>query len=185
MNPRQLLLGLAATALSIAAVFPCAAADLRPGQVFVQGGVGDKHTDSLTVGARWPWAWRTEFIGMEATAATEAFVSLWRAPEFGGGHQTYAQLGLVPMFRLRFDQGRSPWFAEGGIGITVTNAVYNTPERQFSTAGNFIDTLAVGRNFGADNAHELSLRIAHFSNASIKKPNPGLNFIQLRYGMKF
>jgi lipid A 3-O-deacylase len=183
MRSRNFLLGLATAAL--AAAIPAAAADLRPGQFFVQAGVGDKHTDSLTVGVRWPWAWRTQFIGTEVSAATEAFLSAWRAPDFGGGHQTYAQLGLVPMFRLRFDQGRSPWFVEGGIGITVTNHVYRTPERQFGSAGNFINTLSVGRNFGANNAHELSLRLAHVSNAGIKKPNPGLDFVQLRYGMAF
>ena len=29
------------------------------------------------------------------------------------------------------------------------------------------------------------LRVEHTSNASIKKPNPGENFVQLRYGYTF
>jgi hypothetical protein len=30
----------------------------------------------------------------------------------GTGTRTYAQLGLVPVLRYRFGEGRSPWFVE-------------------------------------------------------------------------
>jgi lipid A 3-O-deacylase len=43
----------------------------------------------------------------------------------------------------------------------------------------------VGRSFGADRRHELSLRVSHFSNCGIETPNPGENFLQLRYATKF
>ena len=33
--------------------------------------------------------------------------------------------------------------------------------------------------------HELALRLQHFSNAGIKHPNPGENFVQLRYAQGF
>jgi hypothetical protein len=41
--------------------------------------------------------------------------------------------------------------------------------------------MAVGRMFGAERQHELVLRLEHFSNAGIDHPNPGENFVQLRY----
>ncbi|RYG65377.1 acyloxyacyl hydrolase, partial [bacterium] len=34
---------------------------------------------------------------------------------------------------------------------------------------------------GYEGNSEIALRIEHFSNASIQKPNPGQNFVQLRY----
>ena len=63
--------------------------------------------------------------------------------------------------------------------------IYRTPEKQFSTSGNFHDMLGIGRSFGANRDRELSLRYVHFSNADIKKPNPGTDFLQLRYAVKF
>jgi lipid A 3-O-deacylase len=161
-----------------------AALDWRPAGVFVQGGAGER-AQSVTVGAIWPWEWRRMARGGEWSAQTEVFVSHWRADAYDGGSQGFTQVGITPMLRLRFDQGRSPWFVEGGIGLTLLDKEYRTPPRQFSTRFNFIDSIAVGRNFGTRGEHELSLRVVHVSNADIKKPNPGEDFLLLRYAMRF
>ena len=63
--------------------------------------------------------------------------------------------------------------------------LYETDRKRFSTTFNFGDHLAVGRNFGQRSEHELSLRLQHFSNGGIKHPNPGEDFIQLRYAYRF
>jgi len=76
-------------------------------------------------------------------------------------------------------------FFEGGVGVTFTTNVYETDRKRFSTSFNFGDHLALGRNFGARREHELSLRFEHYSNAGIKHPNPGENFVQLRYLRRF
>ena len=34
-------------------------------------------------------------------------------------------------------------------------------------------------------AHELALRVQHYSNAGIRHPNPGENFVQLRGSFAF
>ncbi len=47
------------------------------------------------------------------------------------------------------------------------------------------DHLAAGWQFGPRRDHELTLRIQHFSNAGIRHPNPGENFVQLRYARRF
>nr|WP_311732042.1 acyloxyacyl hydrolase [Variovorax paradoxus] len=49
----------------------------------------------------------------------------------------------------------------------------------------FTEQLGIGRNFGAQGEHELSLRLRHFSNAGIRKPNPGENFVRVRYLYRF
>jgi hypothetical protein len=74
---------------------------------------------------------------------------------------------------------------EGGVGITFTTTLYETERKRFSTSFNFGDHIAVGRNFGERREHEISLRIEHFSNAGIKHPNPGENFLQIRYSYRF
>ena len=45
----------------------------------------------------------------------------------------------------------------------------------------FIDYCDQAREKPGSPQEKLALRIQHFSNGSIKKPNPGENFIQLRY----
>ena len=181
---RRLLNPVAAISLGLTACGSSMAMDWRPRGAFVQGGLGE-HVLSATVGVIWPWEWRRKGWGGEWSVQTEAFVSHWRAEAFDGGRQGFTQVGLAPTLRLRFDQGRSAWFVEGGIGLTLLDKDYHTPNKQFSTRFNFIDTLAVGRNFGERGQHELSLRAVHISNASIKRPNPGENFLQLRYATRF
>ena len=116
-----------------------------------------------------------------------AYVSQWRLRSAtpAGAHHSLTQLGLVPVLRLRLDEGRSPWFVEGGIGLSVTDTMYATPGKQFSTRFNFADHLGVGLSLGARRQHELALRLQHISNGDIKKPNPGEDFLQLRWGVAF
>jgi len=40
----------------------------------------------------------------------------------------------------------------------------------------------VGLRFGQERRQEVMLRVQHLSNASIKSPNPGINYVQLRSG---
>ncbi len=177
-----------ASAVALACTFACGAVQaqgLKPSAVFVQGGSGEDSVRAVSVGALWPWAWRTTLWGGEVSAQTELFVSNWRAREFGGGHQNFLQLGLVPLFRLTPDAGKSPWFFEAGIGLAIHDQRFVTPDKTFSTRWNFSDNFAVGRAFGAKNQHEVSLRWQHTSNGGAKKPNPGLDLVLVRYTAKF
>ena len=161
------------------------AADLLPGGVFVQGGVGEDSTRTATVGVLWPWSWRREFWGGEASAVTEVFLSHWSA-RGEGGRRSFTQLGgMVPLLRYRFSRGQSPWFLEAGIGLSVMHPVYRTARKEFSTNFNFVDVAGVGYSFGERRNHELSLRAIHLSNGGIKHPNPGENLLQLRYAMMY
>jgi lipid A 3-O-deacylase len=161
------------------------AMDLTPRGAFVIGGVTAHRTDSLSAGLVWPWTWRREAGGGELTGLTEAYVSYWKARAVPGLHSTFTQVGVVPLVRYRFSQQRLDWFAEAGIGISLMDRLYRTPDKQFSTSFNFVDVAGVGRSFGAQRQHELGLRLVHISNAGIKKPNPGENFLQLRYAVLF
>jgi lipid A 3-O-deacylase len=181
MNIKQLLLATVVATFSFSAL----ALDLRPGGAFVQGGLAEHHAYNVTAGVLWPWSWRRDFGRTQLTGLTEGFVSHWSARDETQQRQSFTQIGVVPMVRMRLDGGRSPWFLEGGIGLSVMDRKYRSGSREFSTAFNFVDVVGVGRNFGPDGRHELGLRLNHVSNAGIKKPNPGETFVQLRYAVRF
>jgi len=157
--------------------------------LYIEGGDashGSTSTRSVTLGAIGPWTPRQSVQGGAVSFYWDLFVSQWRAPlPSGVDHRSYTQLGALAGWRYRFDEGASPWFVEAGIGGTVLNDLYQSPDRRFSTRFQFTEQLAFGRNFGTKGEHELSLRLQHFSNADIKKPNPGENFVRVRYLYRF
>lgn len=169
------------TALALGAV--CAEAE-GASSVFVQAGnaVGIQ-SDSL--GATWDWG-RNWGIGPGRLGGYwETSVALWsyRAPDRGS--TGVAQLAVKPVFRYRFGDGASPWFAEAGVGLTLLNRHYVSDRKDFGSRFNFGDHLALGRSFGERQEHELAFRVEHFSSAAIKEPNPGATFLQLRYAYRF
>lgn len=151
--------------------------------VFVQRGVGEE-VQAFTIGVmrHVPVRWlgeRTDLYG-------EASISQWQAgPHSPRDTGTLVQLALKPVLRWRVIEGRVPTFVELGIGLTVTSEIYRKSERQFSSAFNFGDHLAIGWNFGSRGQHEIALRVEHFSNGNIRLPNPGENFRELRYAIWF
>lgn len=179
------ILTLALLTAASSAVVPVGAQGLRPSGYFVQGGLGDSGTWNAGAGVVWPWAWKSSLLGTEVGGITEAFISHWDAKSATGGRRGFTQVGVVPLFRFRFDQGRSAWFAEGGIGISTMDQHFVTPSKQFTTAFNFVDVVGIGRSFGTARDQEIGLRLQHVSNAGIREPNPGQNFVQLRYAASF
>jgi lipid A 3-O-deacylase len=167
-------------ALACLAPWAAQAAGWAPDGVFVEAAAAPSRTHSLTAGALWEWDWRGSFGNTEASALTEVYLSRWRSRD-----ETVTQVGLVPLVRLRLDHGRSPWFMEGGVGVSLMDDLYRNHGKAFSTRFNFVDVFGFGRSLGPDRRHEVSLRLAHVSNANIKRPNPGENFLQLRYAAMF
>jgi lipid A 3-O-deacylase len=157
--------------------------------IYFEGGRaphGDKGaSNSATVGVTLPWSFRQPVHEGALTSYWDLFASHWRGPAIDDGAHSYTQIGAIYTWRYRFDGGRSAWFAEGGVGGTLMDHLYKTPDRTFSTAFQFTEVLGVGRSFGENGKHELTLRLQHFSNGGYKKPNPGENFVRLRYTYHF
>ena len=162
--------------------------DATPG-VYLEGGEsfnGGAEANAWAAGVVLPWSPSGDYTVDGRSFAWDVFASQWRAPHMAdGGRRDHAQFGVIATWRYRFDSGRSPWFADAGLGGTVMNHVYRTPERSFSTAFQFTEVLGLGRSFGELGEHEVSVRVQHFSNGGIKKPNPGANFVRLRYLYRF
>lgn len=121
--------------------------------------------------------------GYRCSLRVEAELARWRpmasVPE---DRSTVSQVGFSALWRQELPrQAWHGWFVEIGTGVNRVSPHYRAGDRTFSTSFNFGTQLAAGLAFGLRRAHELSLRIEHFSNAGIREPNPGEDFVQVRY----
>jgi hypothetical protein len=166
-------------ALAMFAAVPSFALD----SVFAQVGTG-KHVHSATVGLTWDWAWRHDYSVGTLTGYTEVDLGRWQTvgrPDNKG----FTQVGVTPVFRLYPHGIGNGFFVEAAVGANFISPVYRNDNKLFSTTFQFGDHLAAGMRFGDKQSHEIALRFQHFSNAAIKHPNPGENFVQLRYAHRF
>jgi lipid A 3-O-deacylase len=149
---------------------------------FIQAGVAEQ-ASAHAVGLTWDWRWARDTRWGTVTGYLETSLGQWRsrAPRQHGS-AFVTQVGITPVFRLAPSAGGPGWFQEIGIGANLLFPVYENQAKRFSTTFNFGDHFAIGRRFGK---HEFALRIQHFSNAGIKRPNPGENFLQLRYAIRY
>ena len=153
--------------------------------MYLQAARTPHHVATWTLGATRDWpAWRRSLWGAQVRGYWDVYASRWSARGLGGDFNVTV-LCITPSFRFTPDAGRSRWFLDAGIGATLSNHRFVTPEREFSTRFNFASHLGMGVMLGERRQHELQLRLEHVSNASIKKPNPGANFMQLRYVLHF
>jgi len=168
---------------------PAAAEPPRPSwyptSVFVQAGVAEK-ANALVLGSTWDWSWRRDTGWGRFTGYWEVSFGRW-ASDAGGSsaHAWVTQLGITPVLRLHPGGGDRGWYGELGIGANLLLPIYRSEDKRFSTEFNFGDHLAVGHRFGDRGEHDVALRLQHFSNAGIKEPNPGEEFLQLRYSRRF
>lgn len=152
---------------------------------YVQAAIAENEVYTATIGLTLPWKqWTYAFGSGKVTGHWDLFASRWSARLPTRRDHSYV-FGVVPTLRWRADQGRSSWFIQAGTGLSLGNKYYQNIHKHFSTRYNFATHLGIGMNFGAQRAHELVLRMEHFSNAGIRQPNPGENFLQLRYARRF
>jgi lipid A 3-O-deacylase len=171
---------------AVLAIAAPAVADGRSADAyFLQAGWAE-HGQTATLGWTWDTSWQREFAHGRLTAHWEASFGRWRS-ETASSRREFAwvtQVGVTPVLRWQ-PQSWERWFMEAGIGANLLLPIYRSGDHTFSTAFNFGDHIAVGRRVGEAGKHEVLLRLQHYSNASIKQPNPGENFVQLRYVHRF
>jgi lipid A 3-O-deacylase len=170
---------------SVAANANSMAEVLTPSSAFAQVGYGDQRTQAYLAGASWNWPWQRELGPTTAGGYFEAGFGRWTTRDNGVRSTAWpTQISLTPVLRLHPAGSLHRWFGEIGVGANYIVPVFDSGRKRFSTEFNFGDHLAIGRQFGQNQGHELSLRIEHFSNAGIEHPNPGENFVQVRYAYR-
>jgi len=152
----------------------------------VEYGNGDA-TDMMRAGAVWKWdkQWFTDGNWLVA-GFWEASLGSWRGHSAKGNNQTITDIGITPVFRLQQKNlsGFAP-YAEAAIGFHLITPTFINADRKFATAFQFGDHVGAGVRFGGHQQFDLGYRFQHLSNGSIKKPNQGINFNQVRFAYNF
>jgi lipid A 3-O-deacylase len=123
--------------------------------------------------------------GRHLSGYWDATLSQWRGDSYRrmpGRHQNITALGFTPVFRYQRDD-KLGWYVEAGIGANLLSEVYNNDGDHLSTAFQFGDHIGVG--YVLPNKWELGLKVQHFSNAGIKRPNSGVEFLILKASYHF
>jgi hypothetical protein len=160
------------------------AMDWKPDAVEAIAGPGKDGAGQVAAGLIWEWDTHRQRRAL-VTGQTELIASYWHANAVGGGSQGLWNVALVPVLRMELDRGRSPWVLELGIGVSWLSRQYKTPDKTFSSTWNFYDVIGAAYRFGREEEHEIGARFTHISNAGLKLPNPGEDFLLLRYSRKF
>jgi lipid A 3-O-deacylase len=182
---RAWILLVALVVASLAPAREASGASFTPSMVFVQGGAGDEQTQAYVLGATWDLPWKAEFRIGSVSAYLEAAFGRWTTRAHGTSTAWPTQLSLTPVVRLHPPGAAHRWFGELGVGANYIVPVFESGDKRFSTEFNFGSHVAGGRQFGAQGQLEVSLRMQHFSNGGISRPNPGENFVQLRLAHTF
>ncbi|MDH3288847.1 MAG: acyloxyacyl hydrolase [Betaproteobacteria bacterium] len=153
--------------------------------ISIQGGVGagggsssGDGTGMVDVALQWDWD-RRWFEGKRwhVGGFWDVGVGYWRRDALPGQNKDLAEIGVTPVFRLQQNDLKGP-YVEAGIGAHLLSEI-SLGNKGFGTSFQFGSHFGVGYRFGARNAFALSCSYQHFSNADIKKPNDGINFLQI------
>lgn len=134
------------------------------------------------------WDWNKQWLqsnGTHVGGYWEGTLAQWRGKNIQGMSETYqniTDLGITPVFRLQADD-RKGWYGEAGVGFHLLSDLYDNNGRRFSTSVQFGNHLGVG--YVLKNGMDIALKIQHFSNGSIRRPNPGVNYAVLKLGYAF
>ena len=113
----------------------------------------------------------------------EVELSAWHVPKA----RNLLELGYSPVLRLERPLAghRRSLFVEASIGVRLLSHTRVAPDLTVSTAFQFSDVLGAGVQWGPEGRSTLGLRYQHLSNLGIKRPNPGIDFVQLYYTHRF
>ena len=188
VSPRRGVLGRVrrcAAALALLTAGAAAHAQAQGIDWTLVGGVADESSvKSLGVVAGWTrptplWQGETWRLRLRH----EGVLAAWHVPRA----RDIVEVGYSPILRLErpLSGSQSVFFLEGSIGVRLLSHTRVSAEHRMSTAFQFADMLGVGMQFGHEGRSTLGLRYQHLSNLGIKKPNPGINFMQVYYSYRF
>ena len=158
---------------------------LAPDTLFIKAGLAEKAA-AFSLGVGWDKSAWLAFLPAAMSLAFEVEIGHWQTFHLRHVQAEFTQIGVTPMLRLPLaTSARQQWFVEGGVGFHFIVPLYRQQEKRFSTSFNFQDLLGLGVRYGKARRNEVALYASHFSNADINQPNPGENFLQLRYLRRF
>jgi hypothetical protein len=146
----------------------------------IAGGVADRDIKKADLGFVWdPNLTWWEIGGFHFTLLGEGHVAYWHSQESNAVHPNIWEFGVTPVLRFVKSSGYIRPFIEAGVGVRLLSHTRITTDFTVSSAFQFADMVGVGAIFGEKQNYQAGFRFQHLSNASIKEPNPGINFSQL------
>ena len=140
-----------------------------------------RHVQMARLGVQSEWSSRWfQSRGYHIGGYWDFSVAQWRGTRYRNTSeqtQNLTSVGITPVFRWQQDNKKG-MYIEGGIGAHLMSELYNNENKAFSTRFQFGDHLGLGYVF--KNKLDVGLSFQHFSNANIKKPNPGINLYLVR-----
>ncbi|CAN2968561.1 MULTISPECIES: acyloxyacyl hydrolase [Pseudomonas] len=131
-------------------------------------------TARLALGFDWEKSWFQTSIG-KVTGYWDLGYTYWQAGDQAGGRHS---VSFAPVFVYEFGEGNIKPFIEAGIGASIFSGT-NAGDQNFGSAFNFEDRIGAGLKIG--NTQKIGIRAIHYSNASIKQPNDGIESYSLFY----
>lgn len=167
------LVAAAACAAAMGATAPAHASELS----VLAGSWNGYH--NLTLAWQSSPLWQHDFGTQRLDLSLEASAGRVFGPSGKPGSPLW-HVGLTPFLRWWFTQDTA---VEAGIGANVFSGTYIGSKR-ISTAYQFGDSLGLYHRIAAT-PWGVGVRFTHYSNADIKRPNPGQNYLQLRLSYEF
>ncbi|CAZ87020.1 Lipid A deacylase PagL [Thiomonas arsenitoxydans] len=167
-------------ALAAALLFTAGLAPAQATELSALWGIDKGHSYSnATLALQSGPLWQHDFAHSRLDVVLEASLGQVSSSE-GPGSRHLTHVGLTPFARW--------WFApqtamEFGIGANLFSGT-TLGAKRISTAYQFGDSIGLLHRF-AGTPWTLGARLTHYSNADIKRPNPGQDYVQLRVGYSF
>lgn len=140
----------------------------------------------LRLGLQSDWAQRWfQSNGSHMGGFWDLSLAQWRGTRYQNRPdqtQDITSIGLTPVLRFQQDD-KKRWYAETGVGLHLLSDLYDNDRHRLSTRLQF--GVGVGLGFVFNNRIDLGLRLQHFSNAGLKEPNDGIDFVALRARYSF
>lgn len=99
---------------------------------------------------------------------------IWRVPDLAGTTERF-EVHATPVWRGNFART----YVEGGIGVYLLSHTINNDTTHMSTSFEFGSHIGAGLRLGERRETRVGISLQHLSNAGIKEPNSGVNFVLL------
>ena len=179
----QSILGISLLAMSAAVC----AADGISFEVGRTASSQDADVNLYRIGMQWDWKKQWLNTGNWSLGGYwDLGLGYWDNRSIDKTNNSIAEIALTPVFRWQQNspRGFSP-YVEAAIGFHLLSHTSVSQQRRFGTAFQFGDHVGAGFRLGDKGQYDIGYRYQHLSNASIKQPNHGINFHQLRLQYHF
>lgn len=151
--------------------------------------LGDGRQSVKLLGVAAAWDWEKKWLQQgdwHLTGSWEVASAYWDGRQGSSGNAKLYELAMTPVLRLQKTQPINAVFpyVDAGIGLHLLSQT-KISDKRLSTALQFGDHVGLGARFGTKQRFDLGYRFQHISNLTIKRPNNGMNFHIIRFGVRF